>query len=176
MRKGFLWALIASLAFGITYFYYSGLLADFFSLSPLSPNVEVNIEKIAVLTEKDVDALIEILRGFPKGEDYLKSIKPGALTLKDPFLLLAGASVNKVEVRVDSQTGLVVEVPPPMKLEGIVDVGSKKIAILQIGDEKGIILAQGEKRGDVMVVKIERGKVVISWKNQLRFLELEESR
>lgn len=175
MRKGFVWALIVSLAFGVTYFYYSGLLEGIFFPNPL-PKVDIKPEKTPILAEKDVIALIEVLRRFPKSEDYLKNLKAGALEMRDPFLLSAEPPVAKVEVKLDSQVGLVVEVPPPMKLEGIVDVGSKKIAVLQIGDEKGIVLAQGEKRGDVKVVKIERGRVVISWKNQLRFLELGESR
>ncbi|MCS7233861.1 MAG: hypothetical protein N3C62_05900 [Synergistetes bacterium] len=175
MRKGFLWAFIASLAFGSAYLYYSGFLEDIFSPSSM-PHASISAERVTVLAEKDIDALIETLREFPKSEDYLKSIKPESLELKDPFLLVTDFSTNKLEVKVNPQSGLVVEIPPPIRLEGIVDVGSKKIAVLQIGDEKGVVLAQGEKRGDVKVIKIEKGKVVISWKNQLKFLEFEESR
>lgn len=175
MRRGFLWASLVAILLGLFNLYYFGYITELPFLNTSSSFIAPR-ETVPLISEGKIDALVNLVESFPKNEAHLKRVKVNLSELKDPFSLEAKAPEEKVEVRVNQEGGLVVEIPPPIKLEGVVDVGSKKLAILQIGDERGIILAQGEKRGDIRVIKVERGKVVVAWKNQIKFLELEESR
>ncbi|MBC7331920.1 MAG: hypothetical protein H5T91_05805 [Synergistetes bacterium] len=176
MRRVLLLVLAAFLLLGISYLYYSGGLTVIFPFASYDVSPVFNAESVPVVYEDKIDALIKVLEDFPKSEGRLKKMKVNLSELKDPFLLEPENLEGKIEVKVNPEGNLVVELPPPMKLEGIIEVGSKRLAVLQIGDEKGIILAQGEKRGDIKVVKVERGRVVVVWRTQVRFLELEESR
>jgi len=163
------------LGFGVPYLYYSGLFDRFVFEMPSieSRNDSKNFPKLSL---QDIDRVLDILQDFPKSERYLKHLESKVHDLKDPFFLPYEPPIRKLEVDVAPARSAVMEVPPPMKLEGIVDVGTKKLAILMIGDEKGIILSQGESWKEIRVIKIEKGSVVLSWKNQMKFLRLSEER
>lgn len=176
MRRGFLWAFIITMGIGIPYLYYTGF---FDEISLYFPSHSDSTSQVVAdppkLSERDVDSLLSILKDFPKNELYIKSFEIKSGDLKDPFFPEEWLpSSHKIEVEVSPSRGVVMEVPPPIKLEGIIHTGSKKLAVLSIGNEKGLILAQGETWKDIKIIKVEERGVVLSWKSQIKFLYIVE--
>ncbi len=181
MRRGYLIALIGVIIFAVFYSYYMGFLDIVNIVSVFNSPAEkvISVKPAPILRISDVNRVLEELETFPKSETYLKElISKREESVKDPFFPLAEEEVpeEKVEVKVAPSVKAVVEVPPPMRLEGIVEAGSKKVAILQIGNEKGILLGEGESWRGVKIIKIGKKNVVVVWKNVSKLLYLPEQR
>ncbi|GEM_PF-1755555 len=181
MRRGYLIALIGVIIFAMFYSYYMGFLDILNIVSFFNPPAKkvVFVKTAPILKESDVNRILKELETFPKSETYLKElISKREESVKDPFFPLSkeGFPEERVEVKITPPVKAVVEVPPPMRLEGIIEAGSKKVAILQIGNEKGILLGEGESWRGVKIIRIGRKNVVVVWKNISKLLYLPEQR
>ena len=178
MRKGYLIVLIGVLVFAGIYFYYMGFFYISFMFGSSGKKV-ISIKPTPVLREEDVNRILRELESFPKSETHLRMlVAEREHSVKDPFFPTAGEETleEKVEVRVTPPVKAVVEVPPPMRLEGIVESGSKRVAILQIGNERGIILGEGESWRGVKLIKIGEKNALVVWKGVFKLLYLPEQR